>query len=70
MRVRLSDRASTTGLIQHFRTRGYLAVEEARHVKVVPINAVSERSDTGRFRRDLADWEAENPGVLAVVEAE
>ena len=68
MRVRLSHPALMKGLVRHFRSRGYLAVEEDGAIVAVPLNAVSERGDLARFRRDLAEWQAEHPGVLARVE--
>jgi hypothetical protein len=70
MRVRLSDPALTRQLIRYLRARHYLAVTEDGAVTAVPINAVSERADVARFKRDLAEWQAEYPGVLASVAVE
>ncbi len=70
MRVRLSEPAFTRALVLHFRSRGYLAVEEDGTIEAVPLNAVSKRAHWVRFQRDLAEWQADHPGVLAAIEAE
>ena len=58
------------GLIRHLRSRGYLAAEEDGAILAVPLNAIGERGDLARFKRDLAEWQAEHRGVLARVEVE
>ena len=67
MQVRLSDDALVGDLMAHFRARGYLVTSDGSVVSAIPINAVSERGDRERFRRDLALWQSEHPSVLTAV---
>ncbi len=70
MQVRLSDPVLTRDLVRYLRARHYLAVDQGGAIVAVPINAISERADVARFKRDLAEWQAEYPGVLASVALE
>jgi hypothetical protein len=63
MKVRISDQALVADLVRYMRLVGYLGVEEAGAVTVVPINAASAQGDRARVAREVESWRAAHPGV-------
>ncbi len=64
MRLRINDPLLTDQLVRFLRSQDCLAVKRGpRDVEVIPIDAVSKRSDRAQVQRYVDLWLGANPGA-------